>query len=376
MKIAVNTRLLLPNKLDGIGWFTYQTLKRITQNHPEHQFIFLFDRPYSQEFVFADNVTPVVVSPPTRHPVLWYIWFEWMLPRVIKRFQPDIFLSPDGFVPLSIKIPVIPVIHDINFHHRSLDLPLTSRWYYRYFFPKFVKKASRVVTVSEFSKNDIAQSYKCNPDKIDVVYNGSHELYVPISEEQKQAVKERYSSGEEYFIFIGSLHPRKNVDGLLKSFDLFKRQTSSKLKLLIVGEKFFLNRDLERTFQQMTYKNDVIFTGRKEPDELAGILGAAWALAFVPHFEGFGIPLLEAMNCDVPSVASNVTSLPEVAGDTAVYCNPSDINSIAKALSLMAYDENIRNQLISNCRTQRQKFSWDKTAEKLWLSIEKSCNGN
>lgn len=376
MEIAVNTRLLLPNKLDGIGWFTYQTLKRITQNHPEHQFIFIFDRPYSSEFVFADNVTPLVVSPPTRHPVLWYIWFEWMLPRVLKRFQPDIFFSPDGFVPLSLKIPVIPVIHDINFQHRPLDLPLSSRWYYRYFFPKFVKKAFRVVTVSEFSKNDIAQSYKCNPDKIDVVNNGSHELYVPISEEQKQAVKERYSSGEDYFIFIGSLHPRKNVDGLLKSFDLFKRQTSSKLKLLIVGEKFFLNRDLERTFQQMTHKNDVIFTGRKEPDELAGILGAAWALAFVPHFEGFGIPLLEAMNCDVPSVASNVTSLPEVAGDTAVYCNPSDINSIANALSLMAYDENIRNQLISNCRTQRQKFSWDKTAEKLWQSIEKSCNGD
>jgi glycosyltransferase involved in cell wall biosynthesis len=162
------------------------------------------------------------------------------------------------------------------------------------------------------------------------------------------------------------------VDGLLKSFDIFKRQTSSKFKLLIVGEKFFLNNNLEKTYQQMTYKDDVVFIGRKEPDELAGILGAAWALAFEPHFEGFGIPLLEAMNCDIPSVASNVTSIPEVAGNTAIYADPSNTISIANALSLMANDTALRNQLIANCRSQRQNFSWDKTAEKLWQAIVKT----
>lgn len=371
MKIAVNTRLLLPNKLDGIGWFTYQTLKRITQSHPEHEFIFLFDRPYDTQFIFGKNIIPVVVPPPARHPMLWYIWFEIMIPALLKKSGADVFLSPDGFIPLSLKIPTVTVIHDINFEHRPLDLPLTSRWFYQHYFPKFASKASRIATVSEFSRRDISGTYHLDQSKIDVVYNGSHELYKPLNDDEKAAVKQQYAQGEDYFIFIGSLHPRKNVDGLLEGFDRFKRQTSSKFKLLIVGDRFFMNKKLDHTYQSMEFKKDVVFTGRKEPHDLSKLLGAAWALAFVPHFEGFGIPLLEAMNCDVPSVASNVTSIPEVAGDTAIYADPSNVDSIASSLTRMVQDTKGRGQLIDNCRKQREKFSWDYSALKLWETVMK-----
>lgn len=370
MKIAVNTRLLLPNKLDGIGWFTFQVLKRLTGSHPEHQFIFLFDRPYDPRFVFNDNVTPWIIPPPARHPVLWYLWMEWMVPRALNKFKADIFFSPDGFIPLSLKIPAITVIHDINFHHRPLDLPFASRWYYRHYFPEFAARATRIATVSEYSGNDISDSYHIDPGKIDIVYNGAHEMYQPLTPDQIKGVKAEYTNGTDFFIFIGSLHPRKNVDGLLKAFDLFKKQTSLLFKLVIVGEKYFMNRSLENTYKNMLYRQDVIFTGRKEPEELSKILGAAWALTFVPHYEGFGIPLLEAMHCDVPSVASNVTSIPEVAGDTAIYADPSDIHSVTKALIRMATDTGLRDQLILNCRQQRKKFSWDATAGKVWEIIE------
>lgn len=372
MIIAVNTRLLLPHKLDGIGWFTYQTLRRITQKHPEHQFIFLFDRPFDSQFVFHSNVKPVVVPPPARHPVLWYVWLEWCLPRVLRKYKADVFLSPDGFLPLSAKIPAVSVIHDINFHHRPLDLPFTSRWYYRTFFPKFAREASRIATVSEYSKRDIVSSYGIPPSKVDVIYNGAHECYRPLSIKEKEIVKKRYAGNSDYYVFVGSLHPRKNVDGLLKAFDQFKTLTSSPFKLVIVGEKFFLNSELEKTYQQMRFRDDVVFTGRKEPEELSQIVGAAWALAFVPYFEGFGIPLLEAMHCNVPSVTSNVTSIPEVAGDTTIYVNPSDVNSITDGLSKMALDMNLRENLIQNCQVQRSKFSWDTTADKLWQLVELS----
>lgn len=371
MIIAVNTRLLLKNKLDGIGWFTYQTLKRITQNHPEHQFVFLFDRNYDPDFIFGSNVKAFVVSPPARHPLLWYWWFEKRIPAVLSKVKADIFVSPDGFIPLSIEIPSVPVIHDINFHHRPGDLPLSSRIYYRHFFPRFAKKARRIVTVSEYSKSDIEQSYHIDSSKIDVVYNGAHELYKPLNEIEKQKVKMNYANGADYFVFVGSLHPRKNVEGLLRGYDEFRSSRQSLFKLLIVGEKFFLNSDLEKTYSDMRFKSDVIFAGRKEPEELSKIVGAAWAMAFVPHFEGFGIPLLEAMHCNVPSVASRVTSLPEVAGDTAIYVDPSDIHSISDGLKKMAFETIIRDELIQNCEKQRLKFSWDQTAEKFWSSIEK-----
>ena len=103
MIIAVNTRLLIKDKLEGIGWYTYETLSRMVKSHPEHEFYFLFDRPYSKEFIFEKNVHPVVISPPTRHPILWYIWFEWRIPKILRKINADVFLSPDGFLSLKSK---------------------------------------------------------------------------------------------------------------------------------------------------------------------------------------------------------------------------------------------------------------------------------
>ena len=150
MKIAVNTRLLLKNKLEGIGWFTYESLKRIVLSHPEHDFYFIFDRKYDDEFVFAKNVTPIVVGPPARHPLLHFIWYEISIPRVLKRINPDVFISPDAFLSLSSKYPDLIVIHDLNFEHFPEYMPWLWRSYYRYFTPRYAKKAKRIATVSEF----------------------------------------------------------------------------------------------------------------------------------------------------------------------------------------------------------------------------------
>jgi len=200
MRIAVNTRLLLKNRLDGIGWYTFHTLKRITVAHPEHEFYFLFDRPFDPEFIFSGNITPVILFPPARHPLLWYTWFEISIPLLFRKVKPDLFLSPDGYLSLSAKMPSVPVIHDINFQHRPQDLPFSSRIYYRSMFPRYAHKAARIATVSEYSKKDISENYQIAPDKIDVTYNGSHELYKPVEEPLKKTIREKYCQGNPYFI--------------------------------------------------------------------------------------------------------------------------------------------------------------------------------
>ena len=134
MKIAINTRLLLKDKLEGIGWFTYETLKRITTQHPEHEFFFIFDRQYSEEFIFAKNVTPIVLTPPTRHPFLWILWFEYRIPRLLKKIGADVFVSTDGYISLRTKTPQVDVIHDINFVHFPKQLPFLTSWYYNKYF--------------------------------------------------------------------------------------------------------------------------------------------------------------------------------------------------------------------------------------------------
>ncbi len=373
MRIAVNTRLLISDKLDGIGWFTHETMKRITQQHPEHEFYFLFDRKFEDQFIYSSNIQPVSLFPPARHPVLWLAWFEYSVTRMLKKINPDLFLSPDGYLSLSTSVKSLPVIHDINFHHRPLELPVLTRHYYTNFFPRFAKKACRIATVSEYSAADIAASYGVSPTKIDVVYNGANERYVPINESHKQKTRDTYTESKPYFLFVGSLIPRKNIPRLLLAFNAFRNSNPDVYKLVIVGHRMFLTDEITNTLNLLEFKDDVVFTGRLAPDALHEVLASAFALTFVPVFEGFGIPILEALYCDVPVIASGITSMPEVAGEAAVYVDPYDVPSITAAMQKVAGNQKLRQELIEKGRLRRKKFSWQKSADNLWKSIE-NCN--
>ena len=369
MIIAINTRLLLKNKLEGIGWFTYETFKRITQQHPEHQFFFIFDRPFSEKFIFSDNVTPLIVGPQARHPFLFYWWFEFSVKRLLQKLKPDLFVSPDGYLSLSSTIKSLAVIHDLNFAHYPKDLPFITRKYYNHFFPAFAKKATRIATVSEFSKQDIISQYQISPEKIDIVYNGASELFKPIDDNIKELTKEKYSKGKPYFIYVGALHPRKNITNLLIAFDEFKKSSLTDVQLLIVGEKYYWTSEMRLAYENMEYGDDVIFTGRLYAENLRNVLASALALTYVSYFEGFGIPLIEAMCCNTPVITSNVTSMPEISGGAALLVDPFSTNSIAEAMLKIYKDETLRNKLIEKGKIRSKEFTWQKSADKLWESI-------
>ncbi|QGY44737.1 glycosyltransferase [Maribellus comscasis] len=372
MVIAVNTRLLLKGKLEGIGWFTLETLKRMTINHPEHQFIFIFDRPYNSDYIFSDNVTPVVIGPPTRHPFLWYLWFEYQIPKVLRKYKADLFLSPDGYLSMRTKVPQLAVIHDINFVHRPADLPWLKAKYYNRYFKKFAKIAKRIATVSFYSKEDITRSFKVDYDKIDVVYDGINQIFCPTSLEDQQTIRQKYSDGKPYFLFVGALHPRKNICGLLNAFDAFKSVDTNDVKLVIVGGEMHKTGEIFETFDNMRFQKDVVFTGRVNTNELHQIFGAAMSLTFVPYFEGFGIPIVEAMSSGVPVICSNTTSIPEVGGSAVLYADPCKIEQITEAMIKMAADKELRELLIKKGMVQKEKFSWDETARLLWMSVERA----
>jgi len=372
MEIAVNTRLLIQNKLEGIGWFTYESFKRITTQHPEHHFYFIFDREYDPGFIFSDNITPIIQFPQARHPILYYTWFEIALPKLFDKLKPDIFVSPDGFLSMKSKVKSMAVFHDLNFEHYPEDVPFWTRRYYQSYFPKYARKAVRIATVSAFSKEDIVKQYHVDTDKIDIVYDGASDAFHPLTEAEKKPVRLQYTKGYPFFVFIGSLHPRKNLVNLFKAFDLFKKSTPSDIKLLIVGAKKWWTYDIDMAYNRMNFSDDVIFTGRLEMDELTKVLGSALALTYISYFEGFGIPIIEAYNCDIPVITSNVTSMPEVAADAALQINPFSPESIAEALYKVSQYESLRNDLITRGRRRKTLFSWQQTADRLWESIEKA----
>ena len=372
MRIVVNTQCLIKNKLEGLGWFSYETLKRITTQHPEHEFVFVFDRKWDKEFIFSDNIKPLILYPPSRHPFLWQLRFDELFPFLLMKQKADLYLSTDGWMSLNTKVKTVNVIHDLNFECYPKDLPFWCRKYYQFYFPRFARKSTRLATVSEYSKSDIVNRYHIPVGKIDVVYNGCNEKYKATMPLQQDKIRWEYCFNQPYFVFVGSLHPRKNLINLFKAFDLFKTQSDTSIKLLIVGKKRWWTDEINLTFENMKHKEDVIFTGHVESDRLSDIIGSSLAMTYVSYFEGFGIPILEAFNCETPLITSNVTSMPEIAGDAALFVDPFSPESIANAMNQVAFNENLRKDLIAKGRIRRQDFSWQKSADLLWNCVEKA----
>jgi glycosyltransferase involved in cell wall biosynthesis len=370
MNIAINTRFLLPNKMEGFGWYTYEITKRIVENHPEHHFFFFFDRKFDPKFIFSKNVTPVVIFPPARHPVLFYLWFEFGVKRALKKYQIDLFFSPDGYACLSSSVPQIITIHDLNFEHYPQGLPKTASRYLRHFFPKFAQKATKIITVSNYSKKDIVEKYKIHPEKISVVWNGASESFKEINEAEKKETKNSYTSGNDYFLFVGSLHPRKNLKTLLKAFEIYRENKEKSLDLVIVGEELWKNNKSNITIKP-ELKNAIHFTGHLSLEKLVKITASATCLVYVPYFEGFGIPLVEAMKCGIPIITGNLTSLPEVIGDAGIFVNPFDEKEIALKMEEISNNSKLRENLSLSSIERAKEFSWDKAANLSWSEIEK-----
>lgn len=370
MRIAVNTRFLLKGKLEGIGWFTYEIIRRVVENHPEHEFIFFFDRPFHESFVFGKNVTPIILNPPARHPILWYLWFEWSVKRALKKYKADLFVSTDGFLSLGTTIPQLLVIHDLAFEHFPQHLPFKFRYYLRKYTPLFAQKAKKIVTVSEYTKSDVVKTYNIDPEKISVVHNGANDLYKPLPYEERVSIKEKYAGSCEYFVFAGALHPRKNVVNLLKAFAQFKRKQRTQMKLLIIGRFAWNFEEIQQALETHPHKDDVIRYEYMQVDELSKVVAAAYGLVFVSHFEGFGIPILEAMKCGVSGILSNTSSHPEVGGDAFLYAEADKTEDIAEKMSIFYKDETLRKELMNKALKQAERFSWDKSAEAFYQNIE------
>ena len=374
MRIAVNTRLLLPGKLDGIGWFSFEILRRIVLSHPEHSFFFLFDRKPDPQFIFAPNVKPIVLFPQARHPLLWYLFFECSVPLALRRHHIDLLLSPDGYIPLHSPVPSVNVIHDINFAHFPNNLRPSHQRYMSHFFPLFARKASHIVTVSQFSKQDISSTYNIPLSKISVVYNSAGSNYHPLPPDTIASIQSQYSHGKPYFIFISTILRRKNLANLLLAFDRFKDSNSSNHNLLVVGSRVWWQDELKAAYDSMRHQDSVIFIGRAEADLLAKLLASATALVYPSFFEGFGIPIIEAFQTDTPVITSNTTSMPEVAGDAAILVDPHSVDQLSNALSLISSNLDRRNSLIQRGRSRRSLFSWDKSAQSLWDIMMKTLS--
>ncbi|MDF1561168.1 MAG: glycosyltransferase family 1 protein [Bacteroidales bacterium] len=374
MIIAINARTLRPVPHDGIGWFTLEVVRGIVRDHPEHRFVLIGDRSYDLLPIEADNVEYITIPLRTVHPLLWQLWHERLLPGVLRRCGADIFIAPDGMMPLRKDIPCIPVIHDLNHEHRPEDIPGCERRYYRRYFPRFARRAARVTTVSRFSADDIASTYGINREKIDVVPNGVAEIFSPPSPGEAEATRSEFTDGRPYFLFVSNFSPRKNVEAVISAYNIFRSRGGGDHLLLLAGRRLYLTREFDRALASSPYGSDIRFTGSVGRDVLRRLYGGAEALLFVPWLEGFGIPVVEAQRCGTPCILSDTTSLPEVSGGAALCVSPADAEAIAAAMARLITDEALRRRLTQEGITNSLRYTWQNAATEMWNCICQTLN--
>jgi glycosyltransferase involved in cell wall biosynthesis len=369
MRVAVNTRLLIPGKMEGIGWFTHEILQRVVRNHPEVEFHFFFDRPWDPQFIYGPNVKPWRVWPPARRPWLFDLWFDWAVPLLLRRIHADVFVSPDGLGSLRCPIPQHITLHDLNFMHFPQHMHPRYRAYLPQRTRQVVQKAHGLSTVSAFSAMDIQSTFGLNQD-IPVVYNAASDVFRVLDRHGIATVRQKYTAGRPYFLFVSSIHPRKNLLRTIEAFDLFRQEYEQPIALVIVGRRFWLNDAIDQAIDRLQHKGEIIFTGHLDQKELAQVTAAAHALVYASLYEGFGIPIIEAMQCGVPVITSNCSSMPEVAGGAALLVNPESTDEIAQAMLQLISQPLLLDQMREQGLIRASEFSWETSARKYWEVIK------
>jgi glycosyltransferase involved in cell wall biosynthesis len=295
------------------------------------------------------------------------------LPAILKKEKVDLFLSPDGFLPLNTNIKTVAVIHDIAFEHFPNGVDWLTQKYYKYYFPKFAKQAGRIATVSNFTKTDLTKTYGIDSQKIDVVYNGVSSPFKPLKEEEKVKIIKKETNGNPYFICLGSIHPRKNSITLLKAFQKFKSENPHyPHQLIFVGRKAWKNAEIEEYLKSMSFRKAILFKGVMDDTEISKILASATASIYPSLFEGFGLPVIESFACGAPIITSKGTAMEEISKGAALLYNPLNIDELVEQMIFTIENKGIVNEKVVSGLAVAEEYNWDKTANLLWEVILKA----
>jgi glycosyltransferase involved in cell wall biosynthesis len=370
MVIAVNGIFLQHDLMEGYGHYANAILLRLAAAHSNHQFVIIFDRPFNNQFEGLDNITCIIVKPSARHIPAYLYWYNISSVLTLKKFKPDVWIQPYGFCSLTSSIPQILVVHDLAFHVFPKSIAWYHRWFYKIFTPLFLDKAKSLVTVSAFSKNTIEQNYPFTKNRIKTIPGAARTAFNPINWEEKLAIKNEFTNGNEYFICVGGIHPRKNMMNLLKAFSLFKKWNKSNMKLVFTGRLAWKYQDFIEKLKTYKYRDDIVLTGYLPEEKLIQITAAAYASLYISLYEGFGLPIVEAMQSGVPVVTSNNSSMPEVGGDAVLYADPTNPKTIAEQMQILYKDEKLRQFQIEKGLARAKNYNWEQSAASFWREVE------
>ena len=363
MNIGIN---LLPfrKNLTGTGIYALNIVEELRFLDAENHYFLFCNREIAKLFEFKEkNFTKIVLPVRAQNSLKRILWEQLILPFDLRKFKIDVLFTPSVAVPVLSKCEHVVCIHDlIPFHTKGKYSWLRSE-YIKQITRISAQKAAKVLTVSENSKLEIQRYCQIAAEKIYVTYNGFNKKLIVIDEYQWQEFKKAHRIPNHYILFVGTLEPGKNIESLISAYGLLKRKYKFQHKLVIAGGKGWLFDSIFAQVSRLNLSEDVIFTNYV-PEEILGALYNHADLFVLPSlYEGFGIPILEAMNFGVPVITSNVSAMPEVTGDAAVLVDPLNVEEIAEAMQAVLSDSALKEKLSKKGIKRTANFTWEKAAK-------------
>jgi len=371
IRVGIDARSLVEARKDGIAYYTQNLVSELIKDDSV-EFVLYFNKGAAE--IKRANVALKSLRGPN------IAWPQLRLSLNFLTSKPpiDLLLSPSHSVPLYCPVPSIPIIYDLAY----FKFKKYFTWFDYIMLAKLttnlaVKNSSHLITISQSTKKDIIKYFNVSPDKISVIYPSyNNNIYYPRQSGDVVKVKSKYNIQSDYIIYVGTLQKRKNIVRLIKAFAKLKKTDKISGQLVLVGKKGWLYEDIFTIVKELKLQKEVIFTGYVPLEELPALISGAKYYVLPSLYEGFGLPLLEAMACGTPVITSNVSSMPEVCQEAGLLINdPYDVTEIYQQMKTLYYDENLRAELSNQGLERCQAFSWEKCARETIAVIKKTING-
>ncbi len=356
MRIGIDARMAYYSKA-GIGRYVINLVKALRELNPPEEFVVFQSR---------KDRTPLA-APPFRTSYLWtpshHRLEQITLPLELWPHRLTLLHSPDFIPPFHFSGLSVITVHDLAFLIYPQILTKDSIRYYGQI-EEAVERADHIIAVSKWTKKDLIEQLGVPEAKITVIYEAAEEIYHPIDpQEAKNKVRELFGLDERFILFVSTIEPRKNVPTLLKAFKIIRERCREDVKLVLVGKKGWLSERVFQMVDELNLHRDVLFLGFLPSEKLLYLYNTASLLVLPSLYEGFGLPILEAMACGLPVVASGVASIPEVTGSAALLVDPEDEEALAAAIRRILKEPEVARELREKGLKRASLFSWKKTAE-------------
>jgi len=386
MRIGIDARTILnPERGEaiGAGHYAYQLIRHLLEIDRENEYVLFFDFRVREKDVKKFSKANVKIKFYPFSDYKKYLpgaYSEILGTATLMREKLDVLhtTSPLSRIPSTYSGKTIVTIYDLAVLKVPDAFPVLARTKTKAMLSMAISKADKLIAVSASTKKDLCEIFKCSENKVQVIYSGFDKRLSEKSVLSREEVLTRYSLGMEdkYLLFLGTIEPLKNITRLFEAFVLFKKSFQAKAenfnyKLVMAGKRGWLATEYKQLAKDLDIEKDVIFTGYIIGDDLAPLFAQADFFVMPSLYEGFGTTVLEAFATGVPVISSDVSSIPEIAGDAAMLVNPLDTKEIADAMFQFSESEELKNNYREKGKKQVEKFNWEKTAQET-LALYKS----